>query len=119
MPERIEHIARGVAQGMRGDAEIDYEFSYPVTMNDEGAANRALSVIGHLFGEENKLELPNPSMGAEDFAFFLQKIPGAFIWLGVGQDVSGLHTSTFAFDEEILPLGSALLTALALESLSG
>ena len=119
MPERIEHIARGVAQGMRGDAEIDYEFSYPVTMNDEGAANRAISVIGHLFGEENKLELPNPSMGAEDFAFFLQKIPGAFIWLGVGQDVSGLHTSTFAFDEEILPLGSALLTALALESLSG
>ena len=119
MPERIEHIARGVAQGMRGDAEIDYEFSYPVTMNDEGAANRALSVIGHLFGEENKLELPNPSMGAEDFAFFLQKIPGAFIWLGVGQDVSGLHTPTFAFDEEILPLGSALLTALALESLSG
>src|ERR671911_657708 len=118
MPERIEHIARGVAQGMRGDAQIDYEFSYPVTMNDEGAANRALSVIGDLFGEENKLELPNPSMGAEDFAFFLQKIPGAFIWLGVGQDVSGLHTSTFAFDEEILPLGSALLTALALESLS-
>ena len=119
MPERIEHIARGVAQGMRGDTEIDYEFSYPVTMNDEGAANRALSVIGDLFGEENKLELPNPSMGAEDFAFFLQKIPGAFIWLGVGQDVSGLHTPTFAFDEEILPLGSALLTALALESLSG
>ena len=119
MPERIEHIARGVAQGMRGDAEIDYELSYPVTMNDEGAANRALSVIGHLFGEENKLELPNPSMGAEDFAFFLQKIPGAFIWLGIGQDVSGLHTPTFAFDEEILPLGSALLTALALESLSG
>jgi hippurate hydrolase len=119
MPERIEHIARGVAQGMRGDAEIDYEFSYPVTMNDEGTANRALDVIGDLFGEENKLELPNPSMGAEDFAFFLQKIPGAFIWLGVGQDVSGLHTPTFAFDEEILPLGSALLTALALESLSG
>jgi hippurate hydrolase len=119
MPERIEHLARGVAQGMRGDAEIDYEFSYPVTMNDEGAASRALDVIGDLFGEENKLELPNPSMGAEDFAFFLQKIPGAFIWLGVGKDVSGLHTPTFAFDEEILPLGSALLTALALESLSG
>ena len=119
MPDRIELIARGVAQGMRGDAEIDYEFSYPVTMNDEGAANRALGVIGDLFGEENKLELPNPSMGGEDFAFFLQKIPGAFIWLGVGQDAPGLHTPTFAFDEEILPLGSALLTALALESLSG
>jgi hippurate hydrolase len=118
MPERIEQLARGVAGGMRGDVELDYSFSYPVTMNDEGAARQALGVIGDLFGEEHTLELPNPSMGAEDFSFFLQKIPGAFIWLGVGEDVSGLHTPTFAFDEEILPQGSALLAALALESLS-
>jgi hippurate hydrolase len=118
MPERIEQLARGVAQGMRGDVELDYSFSYPVTMNDEGAARRALGVIENLFGEEHTLELPNPSMGGEDFAFFLEKIPGAFIWLGVGENVSGLHTPTFAFDEEILALGSALLAALALESLS-
>jgi hippurate hydrolase len=118
IPERIEQLARGVAGGMRGDIDIDYEFSYPVTVNDEDAARRALAVAGELFGEENTIELPNPSMGAEDFAYFLEKIPGAFIWLGVGEDVSGLHTPTFAFDEEILPLGSALLTALALVSLS-
>jgi hippurate hydrolase len=117
MPERIERLARGFARGMRGDAELEYTFSYPVTMNDEGAAQHALGVIGGLFGEENTLELANPSMGAEDFAFFLEKMPGAFIWLGVGEDVSFLHTPTFAFDEEILPLGSALLTALALEKL--
>jgi metal-dependent amidase/aminoacylase/carboxypeptidase family protein len=118
MPERIEHLARGIAQGMRGDVQFDYEFSYPVTVNDEYAAWRALGVAGDLLGEENAIELTNPSMGAEDFAYFLEKIPGAFIWLGVGEDVSGLHTPTFAFDEEILPLGSALLTALALEALS-
>jgi hippurate hydrolase len=117
MPERIEQLARGVAGGMRGDAELDYDFSYPVTMNDEGAAQHALTVIGDFFGEENTLELANPSMAGEDFAFFLEKIPGAFIWLGVGEDVSFLHTPTFAFDEEILPQGSALLTALALEKL--
>ena len=116
MPGRIEQIARGVAQGMRGNAELDYTFSYPVTMNDEGASQHALGVIRGLFGEENALELPNPSMGAEDFSFFLEKIPGAFIWLGVGEDVSFLHTPTFAFDEEILPLGSSLLAALALEA---
>jgi hippurate hydrolase len=44
-------------------------------------------------------------------------VPGAFVWLGVG-DVSGLHTPQFSFDEEILSQGAALLTALALESLS-
>jgi hippurate hydrolase len=118
MPGRIEELARGVARGMRGDAELDYRFSYPVTINDEGAAGRALNVVGELFGDESVLELSNPSMGAEDFAFFLEKVPGAFIWLGVGEDVSGLHTPQFAFDEEVLPRGSALLAALALESLS-
>ncbi len=118
MPERIEEVARGVAQGMRGDVRLDYNFSYPVTLNDAGAAERALGVAGDLFGEGSVLELRNPSMGGEDFAFFLEKVPGAFVWLGVGEEVSGLHTPRFAFDEEILPRGSALLAALALESLS-
>jgi len=116
MPRRIEAVARGVAKGMRGDANLDYTFSYPVTVNDEDAANRALGVAGGLFGEEYVLEPPNPSMAAEDFAYFLEKVPGAFIWLGVGEDVSGLHSPQFAFDEEILPRGSALLAALALEA---
>ncbi len=117
MPERIEELARGVAKGMRGDAGLDYDFSYPVTNNDADAAKLALGVAGELFGEERAVELANPSMGAEDFAFFLEKVPGAFIWLGVG-DVSNLHTPQFSFDEEILPQGAALFVALALESLS-
>ncbi|HET7478174.1 MAG TPA: M20 family metallopeptidase [Rubrobacteraceae bacterium] len=118
IPERMEELARGVAGGMRGDVELDYRFSYPVTMNDPGAASRALGVAENLFGAESVLELPNPSMGGEDFAFFLEKIPGAFIWLGIGEDASGLHTPQFAFDEDVLPRGSALLAALALEALS-
>ena len=117
IPKRMEELARGIARGMRGDAELDYHFSYPVTRNDADAAEFALGVIGELFGEENVVELTDSSMGAEDFAFFLEHVPGAFIWLGVG-DVSGLHTPKFAFDEEILPQGSALLAALALKSLS-
>ena len=116
MPERIEAVASGIAQGMRGDANLDYTFSYPVTFNDEAAAARVLSVAEDLLGGQSALEVPNPSMAAEDFAFFLEKVPGAFIWLGVGEDVSGLHTPKFAFDEEVLPRGSALLAALALEA---
>jgi amidohydrolase len=117
IPERMEELARGIARGMRGDIDLDYRFSYPVTDNDADAARFALGVIGELFGEENAVELARSSMGAEDFAFFLEKVPGAFIWLGVG-DVSGLHTPKFAFDEEILPQGSALLAALALKELA-
>jgi len=117
MPGRMEEISQGIAGGMRGDAKLDYRFSYPVTRNDPEAAKLALNVAANLFGEDRSIELDNPSMGAEDFAFFLEKLPGAYVWLGVG-DVSGLHTPKFAFDEGILPQGAALLTALALESLS-
>ncbi|CAN5911686.1 M20 aminoacylase family protein [soil metagenome] len=118
IPQRMEELSRGVANGMRGDIELDYTFSYPVTNNDVAAAGLALDVIEALFGEDQALELTDPSMGAEDFAYFLEKLPGAFIWLGIGEDASGLHTPTFAFDEEILPRGASLLTALALEKLS-
>jgi hippurate hydrolase len=117
MPKRIEELSRGIAQGMRGDVDLDYTFSYPVTVNDEAAADLALDVAEDLFGYDSLLELPNPSMGGEDFAFFLEKVPGAFVWLGIGEDASGLHTPTFAFDEEILPRGSALLAALAIQAL--
>jgi metal-dependent amidase/aminoacylase/carboxypeptidase family protein len=112
----MEELARGVAQGMRGDVDLDYTFSYPVTVNDEAAADLALSVAEDLLGGESVLELPNPSMGGEDFAYFLQKVPGAFIWLGIGEDAPGLHTPGFAFDEEILPRGSALLAALSVSA---
>jgi amidohydrolase len=118
MPLRIEELARGIAKGMRGDVDLDYTFSYPVTVNDEAAADLALGVAEGLFGGESTLELPNPSMGAEDFSYFLERVPGAFVWLGIGEDVSGLHTPTFAFEEDILPRGSALLSALAIEALS-
>jgi hippurate hydrolase len=116
MPERIEELASGVAKGLRGDVNLDYTFSYPVAVNDEDAAAHALSVADDLFGGDSVLELPNPSMGGEDFAYFLEKVPGAFIWLGVGEDVAGLHTSRLAFDEDILPRGAALLAALALSA---
>jgi amidohydrolase len=116
MPGRMEDLARGIAQGMRGDVALDYTFSYPVTVNDEAAANLALDVAEGLLGRESVVELTGPSMGAEDFSYFLEHLPGAFIWLGIGEDASGLHTPKFAFDEDILLRGSALLAALAIAS---
>jgi amidohydrolase len=117
MPRRMEELARGIAKGMRGDVDLDYTFSYPVTVNHEAVANLALDVAEDLFGGESVLELSSPSMGAEDFSYFLESLPGAFIWLGIGEDVSGLHTPRFAFDETILPRGSALLSALAIAAI--
>ena len=119
LPERIEDLARGLVRGMRGDAELDYEFCYPVTRNDPEMSGLALDTARSLFGDEAVVEVDHPSMGAEDFAFFLEKLPGAYVWLGCRDEehTSSVHTPTFGFDEDILPKGSALLAALALKAL--
>jgi amidohydrolase len=119
IPGRMEELARSIARGMQGDIDLDYRFAYPVTTNDAGAAETALSVADGLFGEERTVKLGAPSMGGEDFSYFLERLPGAFVWLGVGEGVSGLHTPTLAYDEGILHRGSALLAGLGLEALSG
>ncbi|MGI8650632.1 MAG: M20 metallopeptidase family protein [Rubrobacter sp.] len=116
LPERMEELARGIATGMRAEAKLDYTFSYPVTVNDPESAAFALGVASEVFGAENVSEAEQPSMGGEDFAFMLEAVSGAYLWLGVG-DVSGLHTPRFDFDEGIMPMGAALHTALALETL--
>lgn len=118
LPKRMEEMAQGIARGMRAEATLDYRFSYPVTMNDPEAASFALDVASGVLGDENVSEAEQPSMGGEDFAFMLEAVPGAYLWLGVG-DVSGLHTPRFDFDEGIMPVGAALHTALALRTLGG
>jgi hippurate hydrolase len=119
LPGRIEDLAHGLVRGMRGDAELDYEFCYPVTRNDPKMAGLALDTVRNLFGDEAAIEVDHPSMGAEDFAFFLEKLPGAYVWLGCRDEehTSSVHTPTFGFSEDILPKGSALLAALALKAL--
>ena len=63
MPQRIEELSRGVARGMRGDAELDYTFSYPVTVNDADSARLSLGVIGELFGENGRRGTPESRNG--------------------------------------------------------
>ena len=55
---------------------------YPVTVNDDGAADRTLAVAGALIGAERVLRMPNPVMGAEDWSYVLQQVPGSMAFLG-------------------------------------
>ncbi len=72
-----------------------------------------------VFGEENVIE-PRPMAPAEDFSYFLQERPGAFILVGAGNKERGItaphHSSEFDIDESVLPRGAELLTRLALDS---
>ena len=88
-------------------AEVSVIKGYPVTVNHIEESDKAIEIASGLFGDESvKTNLP-PSMGAEDFAYMLEKKPGSYIWLGAGEGRSGcmLHNTKYDFNDNVLPLG--------------
>jgi hippurate hydrolase len=94
-------------------ASMEYVRVYPATVNDAACAGHALDAARALFGKA--LPVDAPAATAEDFAFMLQRVPGAYIWLGSGTGAGSLplHHPAFDFNDEVLPSGAALLAALA------
>jgi amidohydrolase len=104
---RMREIVTGIAtaQGMTG--KLDYERDYPATVNSAEEARLGAAAAGEIVGERNvHLGYP-PSMGAEDFAFMLQKKPGSYIFMGNGGGPEGkvCHSPFYDFNDEALPLG--------------
>jgi hippurate hydrolase len=94
-------------------ATLDYRRIYPATINDAACAQHALDAAAALFGQALRAE--SPAATAEDFAFMLQEVPGAYIWVGSrkGEKSPSLHHPSFDFNDEALPAGAALLASLA------
>jgi amidohydrolase len=94
-------------------AALEYRRIYPATVNDPACAQHALDAAGALFGQA--LRTDSPAATAEDFAFMLQQVPGAYIWIGSrkGDSSPSLHHPAFDFNDEALPAGAALLASLA------
>ena len=101
---RIKKIATGIASIFDAKAEVDYQRRYPATINYAKQADIAIKAAKNVVGEASVIIDPNPSMGAEDFAFMLKKIPGAYVWLGVGQGAN-LHNPAYNFNDEVLTTG--------------
>jgi metal-dependent amidase/aminoacylase/carboxypeptidase family protein len=118
---RIEEIIRGVCLANRTEYELDIKLGYPALSNDPWATSLAQSAAKELLGDGSVFPAP-PMMGAEDFAYYLEKIPGTFWWLGAGTAdqgcISGLHSPTFTINEQILPIGSALMAWVAYKFLT-
>jgi hippurate hydrolase len=82
-------------------------------VNDAECARHALDAARELLGEATLAEAP--AFTSEDFAFMLQSVPGAYIWLGQGSSLrrAALHTPGYDFNDEVLPIGAALLALIA------
>ncbi|CAA2102215.1 M20 aminoacylase family protein [Variovorax paradoxus] len=111
--QRLRELCAAIASGFGATASIEYERIYPATINTAPEAMFAADVAQALVGAKNVDRNMEPSMGAEDFSFMLQKKAGAY--LRIGQNVHNgayLHNSRYDFNDQILPLGAALHAGL-------
>ena len=95
--------------------QLRYERRYPPTVNAAAQTEVAAEAAAAIVGDGNVQRELLPSMGAEDFAFFLEEKPGAYIWIGNGTADRGgmLHNPHYDFNDEILPLGASYWARLA------
>lgn len=118
--EAIERIGQGVASAYDLSLDVEWDEGYPPTINTASAAARCAEAAVALVGAQNVCREAPPSMGAEDFAFFLQHRPGAYIWIGNGPGEGGclLHSPHYDFNDELLSLGAAYWATLVTHVLS-
>jgi amidohydrolase len=117
IPERIKRIAENTAAVYRGSAKVEYHFGYPPLINSDKETEYVIKIAKEVVGEKHVLNTP-VSMGGEDMAYFLEKVPGAFFWLGSMNKEKGLdkphHSAYFNFDEDVLPVGVEMHVKIAM-----
>ncbi len=117
---RIDEIATGVCAAMGASATFDYTYGVPATINDPGAVALIREAATEVVGPD-KVITPNPSMGGEDFSFFLNERPGAMFMVGSNNPERGLiwghHHPRFDIDEESLAVGLETMTLIVMKYL--
>jgi amidohydrolase len=113
--ERFEKTVHSIAEGMGCKAEIDLKILTPATINQPEIAKHVQAVAQRLFPEADVDSTNYTTMGSEDFAFVLKKVPGCFFFIGSANSEKGLdaghHHPKFDFDETALLNGSALMAS--------
>jgi amidohydrolase len=117
LKQRIREICDGVAATCGTTIDLEIVTSYAALMNTPAEAERVLRIGRRLLGTENAAYRESPSMGGEDFSYFVEKVPGAFWHLGCAsaQPAPTLHSRDFVPDERCLPIGAAMQAALVLD----
>ena len=122
LAKRIGEIAKGVAATFRGGCDFEMDWGAPPVVNDEAMAKLAGEAAKKVLGAENVItSMPAPNMAGEDFAYYLEKAPGAFMFLSSSNHEKHTdiphHNPKFDVDEDVLYRGSAVFVGLVEEFL--
>ncbi len=115
--KRLREVVEGISSSMRGKVEIEVVNGYPCLYNDESMVSYGEKIFKSVIGEENVMTNITPSMGVESFAYFAEKVPSLFYFLGTRNEEKGIinpaHGSLFDLDEDGLVIGVALQSSIA------
>ena len=121
--QRLNEVAKHVAQGFDCQADVVFKRNYPPVINHEQETQFAIGVMRDLVGTDNVNVRIDPTMGAEDFAFMLQEKPGCYVFLGNGDGdhrstghgmgPCHLHNPSYDFNDALIPVGVNYWVALA------
>jgi amidohydrolase len=115
----VRRILDGLKTGMRIDYDLDWTKLTPVLRNHKPTMARVLDVARSTLGAQNVIEMPAPSMGSEDYAWFAEQIPSAH--LRIGSKIEGhetaIHRTDYRLNEDAIPLATRLMARAVTEFL--
>jgi amidohydrolase len=119
--DKVEAAVRRILEGLKTGLRVDYELKWtkltPVLRNDKLTMKRVLDVARAMLGPANVIEMPAPSMGSEDYAWFAERVPSAH--LRIGSKIEGhetaIHRTDYRLNEDVISLGTRLMTRAVLE----
>jgi amidohydrolase len=117
--DRIEKLCRHIGEANGAEVDVEKVIGYPPLINDSAVAEQVMAAGGEVLGADGVEETP-PALASEDFAHYLEKVPGAFMFIGAGapgQTVYPLHHPRFDFDEKALVYTVEIMAGAALKLL--
>ena len=122
LPQKIEKIIRGITEPYGATYELDYYLGYPVTVNDPGVTETVRRAAISVLGADKVRVAARASMGGEDYAYFLNKVPGTYIRIGTRNPEKGIcqemHHPRFDIDEAVLELTPVVYAQAAFDLLA-
>lgn len=119
----LERLTANIAAAHGATAEFEVKWGYPVSVNDASVVESVAQLAGRVLGEDAFVPMPTPIMGAEDWSYVMQKVPGAMAFLGAcppeidAGSGPGNHSNLVVFDEGCMHKGIALHTAFVMDRL--
>jgi amidohydrolase len=108
----LKRVCGGVAEGLGAKAEVDYRLIFAPLVNAPEPTRAIADAAADLVGDANVDRNKPPASASEDFAFMLEKVPGAYINLGNGEASAQVHNDRYDFNDEAIPYGAAVLARL-------